>query len=160
MHRTRTPSFITRFFASSLLSHPSLVVPPRAFRFSSSSSSDLANARPSFPSPSRPPVLLGELGRRVQSLTFHRIRLIAAALTYCAIRCTRSARSPRPPDEKEACGPQNGETLLRTGMLSRENCVYSSTSAAGGIAREKGGKQEMVTAASIASTRGFRFPRL
>lgn len=32
-------------------------------------------------------------------------------------------------------------------MLSRENCVYSWTFA-GGIAKEKGGKQEMVTAAS------------
>lgn len=38
----------------------SLVVPPRTFRFSSSSS-DLANARPSFPSPSRPLVLLVSL---------------------------------------------------------------------------------------------------
>lgn len=111
----------------------SLVIPPRTFRFSSSSSSDLANARPSFPSPSHP--LRSSSLRawlRVQSLTFHRARLIAVALTYCIIRCTRSAfasswreRSPR---------AQNAFAYL--GMRSRENCVYSWTSARRNCERE------------------------
>lgn len=45
--------------------------------------------RPSFSPPSHPLDPPCELSR-VQSLTFHRARLIAAALTYCAIRCTRA----------------------------------------------------------------------
>lgn len=110
-----------------LLHVPSLLlfspVPPRTFRFSSSSSSDLANARPSFPSPSRP-LRASSLRAwlRVQSLTSHRARLIAVALTYCAIRCTRSASAPLRFDEKEAPRAQNAFTFY-LGMRSRENCV-------------------------------------
>lgn len=92
MHRTRarTPSFITFLRFSRLLLSPP--IPPRSFFLALSASlpptsSDLANTRPSCPSAPRPSEpSLCELSR-VQSLTFHRAGLIAAALTYCATCC-------------------------------------------------------------------------
>ena len=139
-----------RFF-SPLLS--SLVVPLRTFRFSSSSSSVFANARPSFPSPFHPPVLLMSLAacavvnisprqvdRRSSNLLCDSLHTRAPS-AFAASRVS-SLESRRERTRKKPAGPER-RTLLRTGMLSRENCVYSWTSA-GRIAREKGDKQEIV----------------
>jgi len=131
----------------------SLVVLPRTFRFSSSSSSDLANARPSFPFPSYPLILLMNLAacavvnisprqvdRRGSNLLCDSLHIRARSFA-----ASRQERSPRPQNEE----------LLRSGMLSRENCVYSWMSA-GGIEKEKNGRQETVVSLQAFDDLDFR----
>jgi len=102
-------------------------------------------ARPSFPPSSLPPPPPAcpdppyVPGPGVQSLTFHRARLIAVAVTYCAIRCTRALS--RLSALRRGCGARGArararnegalygarlQTRVRT-YRSRENCVYSLT---------------------------------
>lgn len=92
MHRTRarTPSFITFLrFSRLLLSSP---IPLRSFFLALSAS--LPPPHPTWRThvlPARLPLVPLNLPSvslsRVQSLTFHRAGLIAAALTYCATCC-------------------------------------------------------------------------
>lgn len=162
VHRTRTPSFITRV-PSLLLSSPILPSrsPSHTFRFSSSSwRSDLANARPSFPSPSRPLVLLVNVSLAacaVVNISPRQVDRRGSNLLCYSLHTRPCSACVAVSTRKKPAGPER-RALLRTGMLSRENCVYSSTS--GRIAKEKGGKQETVYRGFIASTRGFRFPHL
>lgn len=75
--------------------------------------------RPSFSPPSHPLDPPCELSR-VQSLTFHRSRLIAAVLTYCVIRCTRIVRL-------SALFVYKGsrtKTHLRTQYTSRKDYIF------------------------------------
>jgi len=117
-----------RFF-SPLLS--SLVVPLRTFRFSSSSSSVFANARPSFPSPFHPPILLMSLAacavvnisprqvdRRGSNLLCDSLHTRAPS-AFAASRVS-SLESRREKTRKKPAGPER-RTLLRMGdAISRK----------------------------------------
>lgn len=100
----------------------SVVVSPRTFRFSSSSSSDLANARPSFPSPSRPPVLLVSLAAcAVVNISPRQVdRRGSNLLCYSLHTRVRIAFAASLLDEKEACGPRTKNAFAYRDAILRK----------------------------------------
>jgi len=110
VHRTRTPSFITFL---RVVFFPLLSAPGSGLLALSASLPPLHpwRTRTSF-LPLLPPDPLYVPDPGVQSLTFHRARLIAVAVTYCAIRCTRAL--PRLSALRRGCGARGarGGTLL------------------------------------------------